>query len=106
MKILADTQKEFMFETTLASLGYAQKIPTWQMRGYSIALIYLRLPSIERSIERVRKRVEAGGHSIPEDVIRKRFAKSLDYFENLYKPIVDEWYVWNSLEGPTCRGLG
>jgi predicted ABC-type ATPase len=90
---------EFMFETTLASLSYAQKIPTWRKAGYSVALIYLRLPSIEASIERVRRRVEAGGHNIPEAVIRKRFAKSREYFETLYKPIVDEWYVWDSLEG-------
>src|SRR6202008_75952 len=26
---------EFMFETTLASLSYATKIPAWQARGYT-----------------------------------------------------------------------
>ena len=31
-------------------------------------------------------------------VIRQRFAKSVDYFEKHYKAIVDEWYVWDSLE--------
>jgi len=53
----------------------------------------------EASIERVRRRVEAGGHDIPEDVIRRRFVKSLNYLDSRYKPIVDEWYVWDSLEG-------
>jgi predicted ABC-type ATPase len=43
--------------------------------------------------------VAAGGHDIPEGVIRRRFAKSLNYLETRYKPIVDEWYVWDSLEG-------
>jgi predicted ABC-type ATPase len=94
-----EARKELMLETTLASLTYAKKIPKWQQAGYSIALIYLRLPSVEQSIERVRRRVEAGGHDIPEGVIRTRFAKSRDYLGRIYKPIVDEWYIWDSLEG-------
>lgn len=89
----------FMFETTLASLSYARKIPAWQERGYTVALIYLRLASVEMSIDRVHRRVASGGHGIPEDVIRQRFAKSVAYLESHYKPIVNEWYTWDSLEG-------
>ena len=47
----------------------------------------------------VRRRVAAGGHDIPDATIRERFSKSLNYLNELYKPIVDEWYIWNSLEG-------
>jgi predicted ABC-type ATPase len=59
----------------------------------------LRLPNVEKSLERVRRRVARGGHGIPEDVIRQRYAKSIDYLEKHYKSAVDEWYVWDSLEG-------
>lgn len=96
---LVETDREFMFETTLAVLGYAQKIPQWQRRGYTVCLMYLRLPNVEKSIKRVQRRVAAGGHDIPEETIRTRFSKSLRYLDELYKPIVDEWYVWDSLEG-------
>jgi predicted ABC-type ATPase len=96
---LVGSGTEFMFETTLASLSYAKKIPGWQALGYTVALLYLRLPSVEMSIERVRRRVAAGGHGIPEPVIRQRFAKSAAYLESHYKPVVDEWYIWDSLEG-------
>ena len=89
----------FIFETTLASLTYAQKIPRWRTQGFTVLLIYLRLPSAEVAIERVCRRVLAGGHDIPADVIRSRYCKSLDYLDRLYKPIVDEWYVWDSMEG-------
>ena len=44
---LVNSGIEFMFETTLASLSYARKIPGWQARGYTVALIYLRLPNVE-----------------------------------------------------------
>ena len=46
----------------------------------------------------MRRRVAQGGHGIPERTIRQRFAKSREYFEKHYKPLVDEWYVWDSLE--------
>jgi predicted ABC-type ATPase len=90
---------DLMFETTLATLTYAQKIPRWRAQGYRVALIYLRLPDVEASISRVKKRVAGGGHAIPDDVIRVRFSKSLEYLELHYKPLVDEWYLWDSLEG-------
>ena len=90
---------DFTFETTLATRTYARKIPFWQRRGYTVSLIYLRLPSVEASISRVRRRVEAGGHGIPEATIRRRFGKSISYLEKVYKPLVDEWYIWDSLEG-------
>lgn len=48
---------------------------------------------------RVARRVAAGGHDIPEATIRQRFGRSRDYLETIYKPIVDERYVWDSLEG-------
>ena len=92
-----------MFETTLASLTYARKIPDWRVRRYHVALIYVRLPTVEHSIARVRRRVADGGHGMPEDVIRRRFDKSLCYLESHYKPIVDEWEVWDSLEGEFRR---
>jgi predicted ABC-type ATPase len=98
MDALVAARGSFMFETTLASLTHARRIPEWRQRGYVVALIYLRLPSVAMAIERVRRRVAQGGHGIPEAVIRQRFAKSGEYFQKHYKGIVDEWYVWDSLE--------
>ncbi len=90
---------DFVIETTLASLTYAQKIPAWRRQGYLVSLVYVRLGSVDDSLARVRKRVAAGGHDIPEEAIQRRFAKSLRYFETIYRPIVDEWYVWTSRNG-------
>ncbi len=103
---LIDADADLVIETTLASLTYAQKIPIWQRSGYHVALIYVRLPSPEHSLARVRRRVAAGGHDIPEEVIRRRFGKSLRYLEDIYKPIVDEWEIWDSLEGDFRRVAG
>lgn len=96
---LVAARAEFMFETTLASLTYATRIPEWRAKGYYVGLVYLRLPNIDASIGRVRRRVEAGGHGIPEEIIRRRFSRSLECLEQRYKRVVDEWYIYDSLEG-------
>jgi predicted ABC-type ATPase len=90
---------DFAIETTLASRTYAQKIQQWQKRDYVVCLIFIGLRTIEESLARVKKRVAAGGHGIPEMVVRRRFLKSRDYFRQVYKPIVDVWYEWESREG-------
>lgn len=90
---------DLIVETTLATRHYARRIVAWRELGYSIGLIYLQLPSVEHSIARVRRRVAAGGHDIPEQIIRRRFEASRLYLDTIYKPIVDEWYMWESREG-------
>jgi predicted ABC-type ATPase len=35
---------------------------------------------------------------VPEATVRQRFARSADYLEKYYTRLVDEWYVWDSLE--------
>jgi predicted ABC-type ATPase len=96
---LTSASADIALETTLASLSYAQKIPGWRAAGYVVILVYLRLPSVEQSLARVARRVAEGGHGIPEGVVRRRFKASADYLQRIYKPLVDEWYVWDSLEG-------
>lgn len=89
----AATGISFAFETTLAGKGYAHRIEGWQSSGYSVKLIFLRLPTVEQAQERVRLRIRQGGHSIPPEVIARRFASGLLNFEMLYRPLVDAWQM-------------
>ena len=81
--------ESFAFETTLAGLSYRSHIKTWRASGYHVSLFFLSLPDAEVAIARVAERVRQGGHDIPEDVIRRRFAAGLYNFENAYKPLVN-----------------
>ena len=92
-------ETDVMLETTLATRIYIRRIKSWRSMGYSVGLIYLRLQSVEQAIARVARRVAAGGHNIPEAVIRRRYSASANNLELAYKPLVDEWYVWDSHEG-------
>ena len=63
--------ESFAFETTLSGRGYARLIPLWQEKGYLIKLFFLRLPTPEMAIARVRQRVVEGGHDVPEQTVRR-----------------------------------
>ncbi len=89
----------FAFETTLSGRTYARHIPEWRKKGYAIKLFFLRLASPELAIARVRQRVKAGGHNVPEETIRRRFKAGIHNLEELYKPIVDEWVVYDNSSG-------
>ena len=89
----------FAFETTLSGRAYVGRISDWKARGYIIKLFFLKLISPELAIARVRRRVEQGGHDIAEMTIRRRFASGLRNFEHLYKPMVDEWALYDNSGG-------
>ncbi len=59
----------FAFETTLSGRCHARMIPDWQAKGFTVKLFFLHLTSPELAIARVRQRVRAGGHDVPESTI-------------------------------------
>lgn len=89
-------RKSFAFETTLSGRTYLHKIHEWREMGYHVKLIFLSLPSADVAVTRVAGRVNQGGHNVPENVVRRRFAQGLHYFNNLYKVSVDSWILYNN----------
>ncbi|MDL2272444.1 zeta toxin family protein, partial [Desulfovibrio sp. OttesenSCG-928-I05] len=88
--------ESFSFETTLAGRTYARMIPQWQAGGYAVHLLFLALPDVETAIARVAARVAQGGHSIPEDVVRRRFVAGLRNFHSVYKLLVNDWMLYDN----------
>jgi predicted ABC-type ATPase len=92
----------FGFESTLSGTGYANRLRKMKQNGYRIVIFYLKVPSPELSVARVRERVTEGGHNVPEKDIRRRFNKSWANFWELYRPLADKWVIFdNSSETPT-----
>lgn len=65
-------------ETVLSTAKYRRLVELAKARLFQVRLIYVLLDSPDRNVERVRERIKSGGHSVPEDKIRARYAKSLD----------------------------
>jgi len=94
-----ESGESFAIETTLSSRMYARRIVLWRSSGYRVDLHFIELPSEDLAVRRVSLRVAAGGHSVPEPDVRRRFHRGLVLFDQLYKPLVDEWYHWFSDDG-------
>ncbi|MCL1826057.1 MAG: zeta toxin family protein [Betaproteobacteria bacterium] len=92
---LVNQGESFCFETTLAGRSYARMIPKWQAKGF-VRLVFLYLLNAETAIARVAARVAQGGHFIPKDVIRRRFASGLHNFYTVYKNLVDGWVLYDN----------
>ncbi len=86
----------FAFETTLSGRGYARLIPQWRQAGYMVKLFFLQLPNLEVAIARVQQRVREGGHNVPEEVVRRRFHSGWRNFNDLYKPLVNVWFLFDN----------
>jgi predicted ABC-type ATPase len=79
-----DKRESFAVETTLSGRNYLKQMEDARHVGYQVALIFVATGSVELNIERVRQRVEFGGHDVPEVDIRRRYERSL---QNLPKAI-------------------
>lgn len=98
LRTLADTGADFAFETTLAARTFAPFLRDCQGKGNTVNLIYFWLRSPELAVERVARRVASGGHSIPEDVIRRRYERGKRNLLELYLPLSDSWIVYDNSE--------
>jgi predicted ABC-type ATPase len=71
-------------------------IRQWQRAGYRVKIVFLRLPSPDLAVARVRTRVAQGGHDVPESVVRRRFEAGLGNFNNRYKKLADSWVLYDN----------
>jgi len=100
---LARQRVTFGFETTLASRSFAPWLRLRLEGGYAVHLVFLWLASPELALARVARRVQLGGHDVPEEVVRRRYATGLRNFFGLYRPLVSSWRVYDS--GPQLPRL-
>jgi predicted ABC-type ATPase len=97
LRELAAEGRDFAFETTLASRSFAPWIAELRRdKGYVFRLNYLWIPGPELSIGRIKGRVRDGGHFVPDDVVRRRYAGGLRNFFELYQPIADVWNMFDN----------
>jgi predicted ABC-type ATPase len=96
LQALSATGTDFAFETTLAARSFVPFLIACKDRGYSINLMYFWLQSPELAIERVARRVASGGHSIPVEVIRRRYERGRKNLIDLYLPLCDGWMIYDN----------
>ena len=104
---LVRRRETFAFETTLASRSFAPWLRARRAEGYDVSLVFLWLPDPEAAVRRVAERVARGGHHVPSEVVRRRYAAGLRNFFRLYRPLCTAWRVYDtSGVGPRLLAAG
>jgi predicted ABC-type ATPase len=105
---LAEKHEDFAFETTLAPKYFAHWLKGLTKQRYDFILHFVWLQSPELAVERVNARVKLGGHSVPEEVVRRRYWSGIKNFFNLYRHLAVSWRVYDnsSLNPPQCIAFG
>jgi predicted ABC-type ATPase len=89
-------QRSFGFETTCSGKSYISLLERCKREGWRIKLLFLGLSSPEMAIDRVSRRVRQGGHSIPEDVIYRRFFAGMSNMRSFYLPLADDAEIYDN----------
>lgn len=97
----------FVVESTLSGRTFQHVLTKARVARYKIKIAYLFLHSDDECVERVRLRVQKGGHDVPEVDVRRRFTRSLWNFWNLYRELADSWaLMYNSGIEPQEVAIG
>ena len=64
-------------ETVMSTDKYRRLVLAAKEQQFDLRLIFVMLASVDLNVQRVRLRVEKGGHDVPEERIRGRWGRSL-----------------------------
>jgi len=96
----------FAFETTLGARTLPDMLLAGARQGAQVHVWYAGLASPEKHLERVKERVIAGGHDIPEDRIRARYTSSRSNLVRLLPHLASLRVYDNSIDGDPKAGVG
>ena len=100
LRELIDRRETFALESTLSGRTYVKIFKGAKQRGYEIDLHFVWIPDVREAIRRVRQRVIEGGHDVPVDDIRRRFARSSQHLLDDYAPLANKWFLWDNSTPP------
>ncbi|MBX9927313.1 MAG: zeta toxin family protein [Gemmatimonadaceae bacterium] len=98
-----ERRRDFAIETTLGG----RTIPALLMaaaRTHDVHVLFMGLDSVERHLRRVADRVRAGGHDIPESLLRARFTSSRLHLIELVPVLAGLTLYDNSIESAVHSG--
>jgi len=99
-----DERLEYAFETTLGGRTISALLEKAMDAGIEVRIWYVGLTNRELHIVRVRARVKRGGHDIPEERIRQRYARSIMNLIQLMPKLTELRVYDNSVEADPYTG--
>jgi predicted ABC-type ATPase len=98
MRSLASGEQSFAIETTCSGRGHLGFLRQCKSAGWRITLVFLWLPSPQIAIDRVERRVAAGGHAVHPKIITRRYRAGLRNMCTDYLPMADVAAIYDNAE--------
>ncbi len=92
---LIKENQSFAIETTLSGKMHIKLMEKIKEKGWNIGFAYVGLDSPEISIRRVRERTQKGGHFVPDEDVRRRYARGLKNLKKAYD-LADYVLIFNN----------
>ena len=90
-----EQMSEFCFETVLSTERNIKLLEKARQKGYFIRCYYILTADPMINVLRVKSRVEAGGHDVPEEKIITRYDRALSLVKDLVK-ICDACHIYDN----------
>ena len=91
---LIEKGESFAIESTLSGNAYVKVIERAKLLGYMVVIAYVFVDSPDVCIRRIEERVRNGGHFVPAEDVKRRYARSKANFINIYRDIADRWLLF------------
>jgi len=86
--------KSFLIESTLSGRYLIKLIGSLKEKDYQVRIMFIFVDSSDILIERIAERVQKGGHFVPDEDVRRRFARGKRNFFDLYENLADKWFLY------------
>lgn len=96
---LISKHKSFTFETVLSTRRNLDLLKTAKENGFFIRSIYVLTSNPQINVQRVKIRVDFGGHNVPKEKIISRYEKSLALLPKLIE-ISDICHIYDNTDVP------
>jgi len=73
---MLEAHQSFATETVFSHPSKLEIVETARASGYLVVVMHVGVDGADLSVDRVRLRTEEGGHDVPEEKIRARYARS------------------------------
>ena len=90
--------KNIVIESTLSGNFLAKVIQKAKKLKYKIIIFYTFVDTPEICIERIKARVKKGGHFVPNEDVKRRFYRSVEKFDKIYKNLADTWILYYNMQ--------
>ena len=84
-RLLLKSHKDFTFESVLSTDRNLELLQEAKEQGYEIHAVFVLTNNPYINVERVKSRVKAGGHDVPEEKIISRYEESLRNLSRLIR---------------------